>query len=1527
MLHVQRVRVIGIVALVALVAAVPPAGGVPAVAGPHAAVVAAAGGGSQKLDRALVDRLATLTSSERVRIAIWCATVDRSGIEQVQARVREGELERADLVAAVSERVAQANAPVVAVLAARGVQPRYVSTCAPLVYAEVDRAAIDALARMPEVSRLYVEGRDEPCIEHASKTDRADVVWARGITGSGTTDVAIVEVPFAGSNASRMDRPHDWLAGANDATTTFQPGNPASDHATAVAGRVAAVRQSGTPDHWRGVAPDLPAMLSANASSGNWADVNAAWDWAIQNNADILNYSAADPNDFSGTPSVVARYIDYIVRTHLVTVTTTCGNEGANPAHVVQNPGLSYNSITVGAYEDNDDNEWIDFPDDSMLDMSSWRNPPGTDRELPEVVAVGGTIESTLTGNTVGDIGSGTSFAAPGVAGIAALLIQRQGALLVEPQALKAIVMAGACHNIEGDTRLSDKDGAGAVVACEADEIARDGRYSYRTMVSSDFAGGIPGGTWNYNSMNLARELTARVVTCWLTPVEDAPDYNYPANAPVNLDMRVYDPGGALVASSLSSDNNYEIVEFKPTTTGVHRVEIMAMSWVTGQVVPWGIAWTQEPCCSPDWGDAPDDMMHCTPPDKGDFPTKASSDGARAREFEIEWLSEDNPTMPGATWELDAETHPFAGEKDQDGISNIISAPCQSNNDAEDDGVKFTFDRKEGRVEFWVNSATPNIGRYSDTEFQEQIYVNAWFDWNTNGQWDWSERLIHWWGGPGLVGQCDAFGWTCVAGCDLWPAGTYQKRVEFKFDIPQPFPEDPVWARFRLDYGEDIQMPEGESSYGEIEDHWLEGLAGLEFDQFYNSLAKFDINVFGRLTETIRLSGPVLVIVDLDSLGDADENGLEEVTTEMVEMELTGDSQYWGPVTVRVRPETEDPYLRSCGVIEELVNTTPGVLDIPPFAPSGQASSWFDVYFEIDVARQTFYNRDPKGMTSTIRRKPPDRGDGYRDPYVIELYTGGVPALISIADSEHEPNPPVPDPHGQGYPMHTSSIGFGVGTTPSIPADFFGPGSDPFDGVIYVRGEALNPFQTGDSSSLFQRWSLPVLPEDPIGAMGTVDLQFLELSLVSVDPIVVTYNGGQDPMLWNVHVGLSNVQKFVEAGELSATKTHENGGTFDTVLMVQPKLTFTNVEDPMDMRVLDTGLAGYDPITLMSSGTPFVHSKSPALDIVAPNDGYFVPMVEETVPGDPYSQVVVDMQAMNPAAPAEHWMRPATTEGFCVDNDAFIEFEGCMTGPELEPEFGCGPWDADESDDVDLLDFAYVQQVPCEPDLTWIESFDTYPTGSGLAGQGGWETWDNDPGFDAQVSGLMPLSPPNSVDIVGGSDVVRQFTGHTSGAWRFATWCYVPADYQSGGELPYRGSSLILLNRYEHGGPYHWSVQLRADSDTGAFVRDGVVPASTPLVTERWVPVEVLIDLDSDLYTVLYDGIELGTAESWTAGVQGGGGGQLNIAALDLFANSSTSVYWDNFSLFEEIKRGPKQEPGRDLASIMVARMASALAW
>jgi hypothetical protein len=184
-------------------------------------------------------------------------------------------------------------------------------------------------------------------------------------------------------------------------------------------------------------------------------------------------------------------------------------------------------------------------------------------------------------------------------------------------------------------------------------------------------------------------------------------------------------------------------------------------------------------------------------------------------------------------------------------------------------------------------------------------------------------------------------------------------------------------------------------------------------------------------------------------------------------------------------------------------------------------------------------------------------------------------------------------------PDSCHEFGGGVPESPPLPADFFGPGSDPFEGQVCLRGEPLGPTTWGfceTADTLIIRHADPFDPCDrlltdpvPVGS------EIVQLNLVSTAPIVVTYWGGMDPELWDVTMTLSPQDPI--PGQLSATKTHCNGGTYDSFLPVQPRFTFTRVDPPGGTVIYDPDQNGVPPVYLQGSGTPWVLDLDPGLSV------------------------------------------------------------------------------------------------------------------------------------------------------------------------------------------------------------------------------------------------------------------------------------------------------------------------------------------
>ena len=171
--------------------------------------------------------------------------------------------------------------------------------------------------------------------------------------------------------------------------------------------------------------------------------------------------------------------------------------------------------------------------------------------------------------------------------------------------------------------------------------------------------------------------------------------------------------------------------------------------------------------------------------------------------------------------------------------------------------------------------------------------------------------------------------------------------------------------------------------------------------------------------------------------------------------------------------------------------------------------------------------------------------------------------------------------------VHVPPSFWDFGPTP-LPADHFGPGSDPFDGGVPADASVLPssphcPGPLGNTSMLIERKDVAVLPGIP--SSDVIDVEIVELSLVSANPITVTYNGGLDPELWEVEIAPS--PSLASGGTMTIRQEHAEGGTFDASILLQPHFSFRRVSDGA-LRTLDGAGMYEDWIEVF--GVPWVYT-------------------------------------------------------------------------------------------------------------------------------------------------------------------------------------------------------------------------------------------------------------------------------------------------------------------------------------------------
>jgi subtilisin family serine protease len=246
----------------------------------------------------------------------------------------------------------------------------------------------------------------------------------------------------------------DDVSGADWVDRDGSPGDTGG-HGTHVAGTIAAA--AGNDFGGAGVAPGariMPLRFLDGHGSGTVADAISAIDYAIANGADVINASWGGPDLSPPLRDAFAR-----AGAAGITVVTAAGNDGVSNSISPTYPAAFRlpNLIAVAASDRRD----------NLADFSNFGGGVA-------IAAPGVDILSTQ-GNGIGTM-SGTSMAAPHVAGIAALLHSYDSEL--SPAATVAAITSGA-RTIPGLASkvtaggVADAAGALSAVGAGIDEIAR----------------------------------------------------------------------------------------------------------------------------------------------------------------------------------------------------------------------------------------------------------------------------------------------------------------------------------------------------------------------------------------------------------------------------------------------------------------------------------------------------------------------------------------------------------------------------------------------------------------------------------------------------------------------------------------------------------------------------------------------------------------------------------------------------------------------------------------------------------------------------------------------------------------------------------------------------------------------------------------------------------------------------------------------------------------------------------------------
>jgi subtilisin family serine protease len=286
--------------------------------------------------------------------------------------------------------------------------------------ASIDARAVTAdmaLLADTAVESIRLDRKLRVTLEHSVPQIGAPEAWAAGYDGTGTT-VAVLDTGY--------DATHPDLAGVVTAAENFTGSPDTTDHfghGTHVAATIAGTGAASGGKR-RGVAPGADVMVGkvlGDDGYGLESWVLAGMEWAARSGADVVNMSlGGDPTD--GTDPL-GQAVDTLTAETGTLFVVSAGNSGENGPNTIGSPGSAAGALTVGAVD----------RDERLAPFSS-RGPRQGDLAVkPDLTAPGVDIVAaraagTAMGSPVDDLytaASGTSMAAPHVAGAAAILAQR----------------------------------------------------------------------------------------------------------------------------------------------------------------------------------------------------------------------------------------------------------------------------------------------------------------------------------------------------------------------------------------------------------------------------------------------------------------------------------------------------------------------------------------------------------------------------------------------------------------------------------------------------------------------------------------------------------------------------------------------------------------------------------------------------------------------------------------------------------------------------------------------------------------------------------------------------------------------------------------------------------------------------------------------------------------------------------------------------------------------------------------------
>ncbi|MFD5503917.1 S8 family serine peptidase [Streptomyces sp. NPDC127061] len=326
-------------------------------------------------------------------------------------------------------------------------------------------------ARAQGIGKVWLDGRVRATLDRSVPQIGADRAHRAGVTGKGTK-VAVLDTGY--------DRNHPDLKNAVVASRDFTGDGDVQDmqgHGTHVSSIIAG-SGAASAGRYAGVAPGaelVEGKVLDNDGYGYDSWILAGMQWAVDQDAGIVNMSLGQTVASDGTDPLSAA-VDRLSAEHGTLFVIAAGNSGD---HTISAPGAADAALTVGSVTKSG----------AMSPFSSRGPREGRPAVKPEISGPGSDIVAARAAGTLDDAAvteryaslSGTSMAAPHVAGAAALLAQRHpdwsGARLKAALIGSAARVDGATVSDTGSGLTDVPAALATAVLAEPATLAADARY------------------------------------------------------------------------------------------------------------------------------------------------------------------------------------------------------------------------------------------------------------------------------------------------------------------------------------------------------------------------------------------------------------------------------------------------------------------------------------------------------------------------------------------------------------------------------------------------------------------------------------------------------------------------------------------------------------------------------------------------------------------------------------------------------------------------------------------------------------------------------------------------------------------------------------------------------------------------------------------------------------------------------------------------------------------------------------------